>query len=104
MRKPERRKRFDDEEAKFDTRKLVTYVLLLIFAAVTANVLIGADQAERSTVLQTVINFTMIAVGYWLGASKPSNGPAPVAAVAQTAAVAAVAEVAKVAGTDEPRP
>ena len=99
VRKAERRKRFDDEEAKFDTRKLVTYVLLLIFAAVTANVLIGADQAERSTVLQTVINFTMIAVGYWLGASKPSNGHtvAPVAAVAQTAAVAAVAEVAKVA-------
>ena len=68
--KPERRRL---DEAKFSTQRVVTYLLILIFAAVTANVLLGADQAERSTILQTVINFTMIAVGYWLGASKTTD-------------------------------
>lgn len=66
----ERRQPAIAEEAKVATQKLVTYVLLMIFAAVTANVLIGTDQAERSMVLQTVINLTLLAVGFWLGASK----------------------------------
>jgi len=95
-RKSERRKGFVIEEAKFDTQKLVTYVLLLIFASVAANVLLGTDQAERSTILQTVINFTMIAVGYWLGASKSPNGVAPIAPIAPLAAIAPIAPIAPV--------
>lgn len=62
------------DERKFSTQKVVTYILLAIFSAVTANVLAHADQSERSMILQTVINITLIAVGYWLGASKPANG------------------------------
>jgi sulfite exporter TauE/SafE len=68
----ERRSPFVAEEQKFSTQRVVTYVLLIIFAAVTAYVFYGDDQAERSTVLQTVINFTMLAIGFWLGSSKGS--------------------------------
>lgn len=68
----ERRSPFAIDEQKFSTQRLVTYVVLLIFAAVTSNVLIGNDQAERSTIIQTVINFTMMALGFWLGTSKGS--------------------------------
>lgn len=66
----DRRIPFQVDEAKFSTQRFVTYCLLIIFSAVTANVLIGNDQAERSTILQTVINFTMLAIGFWLGTSK----------------------------------
>lgn len=68
----ERRTPFAADEQKFSTQRLVTYVVLLVFAAVTSNVLIGNDQAERSTIIQTVINFTMMALGFWLGTSKGS--------------------------------
>jgi len=68
----ERRAPFVVDEAKFSTQRVVTYVILLIFAAVTANVLLGQDQAERSTIIQTVINFAMLALGFWLGTSKSS--------------------------------
>ena len=70
--KVERRVPWIADEAKFATQRLVTYVLLLIFACVVAAVFLGTDQAERSTVLQTVINFTMLALGFWLGTSKSS--------------------------------
>ena len=66
----ERRHDFDSTEAKFKTQKIITYVLLLLFAAVTTNVLIVNDQSERSMVLQTVINLTLLATGYWIGSSK----------------------------------
>jgi len=66
----ERRAPFALDEAKFGTQKIVTYVLLLIFAAVVTSVFLGSDQAERSTVLQTVINLVVMAVGYWIGSSK----------------------------------
>ncbi len=65
-----RRKGDGLEEAKFATQKTVTYILLLIFASVVVNVLLQTDQAERSTIIQTVINLTILAAGYWLGASK----------------------------------
>lgn len=68
----ERRSPFIAEEQKFSTQRVVTYVLLIIFSAVTAYVFYGDDQAERSTILQTVINFTMLAIGFWLGSSKGS--------------------------------
>jgi len=68
----ERRAPFVVDEAKFSTQRVVTYVILTIFAAVTANVLLGQDQAERSTIIQTVINFAMLALGFWLGTSKSS--------------------------------
>ena len=58
------------DEAKFGTQRIVTYALILIFASVTAVVLYQEDQSERSMVLQTVINLTLLAVGYWLGSSK----------------------------------
>lgn len=58
------------DEAKFSTQRLVTYALLLIFTAVVTNVLIVGDEAERSTIVQTVINFMTFVVGFWLGTSK----------------------------------
>ena len=70
MSQPERRQPFVIDEAKFSTQKFVTYALLIIFSAVIANVLMGTDQTERSMVLQTIINFTMMAIGFWLGTSK----------------------------------
>jgi hypothetical protein len=68
----ERRKQpFQMDEAKFSTQKIVTFALLLIFATVVESIfLYSTDPSERSTVLQTVINFTMLAVGFWLGSSK----------------------------------
>lgn len=95
----ERRENPDDQ--KLGTQRFVTYVLLIIFSAVTTGVFISDDQAERSTIIQTVINFTMIAVGFWLGSSKSSTdkdasisriaeGSAPAAAAAAAAAVATV--------------
>lgn len=61
------------DASKFSTQRFITYALLLIFATVVANVLVGQDQAERSTIIQTVINFMSLAVGYWLGTSKTSG-------------------------------
>jgi len=61
---------FAADEAKFSTQRFVTYVILIIFATAVSNVLLGTDQAERSTIIQTVINFTTFAVGFWLGTSK----------------------------------
>src|SRR5687767_1493117 len=66
----ERRAPFVADEAKFSTQRLVTYALLLIFTAVVANVLLVAVQAERSTIIQTVINFMTFVVGFWIGTSK----------------------------------
>lgn len=66
----ERRAPFVADEAKFSTQRLVTYSLLLIFTAVVANVLLIGDEAERSTIVQTVINFMTFVVGFWLGTSK----------------------------------
>ena len=63
---------FAADEAKFSTQRFVTYVILIIFATAVSNVLLGTDQAERSTIIQTVINFTTFAVGFWLGTSKSS--------------------------------
>lgn len=68
----DRREPFIVDEAKFATQRRVTYIVLLMFSAVTANVLLGTDQAERSTIIQTIINFTMLALGFWLGTSKSS--------------------------------
>ena len=68
----ERREPQASDELKLSTQRLVTYIVLLIFAAVVSNVLVGQDQAERSTIIQTVINFTMLALGFWLGTSKGS--------------------------------
>ena len=67
------RRPFVIDEAKFSTQKVVTYILLRIFSALVANVLIGQGQAERSTVMQTVINLTFLACGFWLGSSKSAT-------------------------------
>lgn len=67
------RRRPTIDESKLSTQRLVTYILLLVFTAIAAVVFNDRDQAERSTVLQTVINFTMIAVGFWLGSSKTGD-------------------------------
>lgn len=69
---PERRAEpFQADEAKFITQKTVTVFILLIFAGVCGWVFYqDANPSERSTVLQTIINLTVMAVGYWLGSSK----------------------------------
>lgn len=101
----ERRRKFDGDEAKFSTQKVVTYILLLIFAAVTANVLSQSDQAERSMMLQTVINLTLLAVGYWLGSSKAATDTnAAMGRIAQGSAPAAAAAVAAATGMPAPPP
>lgn len=83
----ERRQPSTLESEKFATQKLVTYILLMIFAAVVTNVLSGADQAERSMLLQTVINLTLLAVGYWLGSSKGAiDSNTTIGQIAQSAA------------------
>jgi ABC-type enterobactin transport system permease subunit len=59
------------DEAKFATQKILSVVLIAIFAGVvTAIFLYSTDLAERSMIIQTVINITMIVVGFWLGSSK----------------------------------
>lgn len=95
----ERREPFIIDQAKFSTQRQVTYFLLVIFAGVVGVVLYQDDQSERSMILQTVINLTLLAVGYWLGASKQAadQGQAMsriAEASAPTAAAAAVAAVA----------
>lgn len=62
-------RRFAADEAKFATQKVVTYTLLCVFTGVVATVLYQNDPSERSMILQTIINLTLLAVGYWLGAS-----------------------------------
>lgn len=72
----ERKQPFLVDQEKFVTQKEVTYFLLVLFAAVTACVMWQNDQSERSMVLQTVINLTLLAVGYWVGASKQGQDAA----------------------------
>ncbi len=80
------------DEAKFSTQKMVTYILLMIFSAATTNVLLGTDQAERSTILQTIINLTILGVGYWLGSSKgATDSNASIGKIAESSAPAAAA-------------
>ncbi len=87
------------DAAKFSTQREVTYVLLMIFAGVVAAVLYGTDQSERSTILQTVINLTILGVGYWLGASKAAadSGQA-MSRIAEASAPAAALAVAAATG------
>lgn len=94
-----RRPMFEMDAAKFTTQREVTYVLLVLFAAVTGTVLYQNDQSERSMVLQTVINLTLLAVGYWLGASKQAadQGQAMQRIAEQSAPVAAAAAAAAIA-------
>ena len=92
---PDRRTPLD--EAKFFTQKVVTYALLAIFAGVTGTVLYQSDQSERSMILQTVINMTLLAVGYWLGSSKgATDSNDAIGKIAQSAAPATAAAVAAV--------
>lgn len=89
------------DAAKFSTQREVTYVLLVIFACVVARVLYDNDQSERSMILQTVINLTLLAVGYWLGASKAAadQGQAMSRIAEASAPVTAAAVAAAVSGT-----
>ncbi len=98
----ERREPFIIDQAKFSTQREVTYVLLLIFAGVVIAVLWQNDQSERSMVLQTVINLTLLAVGYWLGASKAAadQGQA-MSRIAEASAPAAAAAVAAAAAPEK---
>jgi len=68
----ERRKTpFAIDEAKFTTQKVLSYGLMVLFATVVESVFLYSEEAaERSMVMQTVINITMIVVGFWLGSSK----------------------------------
>lgn len=108
----ERRKSHTIDDAKFATQKVVTYILLLIFAAVAGWVLYENDQSERSMILQTVINLTLLAVGYWLGASKAAADSAgTVGKIAEQAAPSQALAVAAARGpapseavTPDPKP
>lgn len=91
----ERRKPFVADKEKFSTQRTVTYCLLLQFALVAAQVLYQNDQSERSMILQTIINLTLLAVGYWLGSSK---------AAAETGAHVQMNEPTKVTLESEPKP
>lgn len=91
----ERRQPFVIDQAKFATQKVVTYFLLTLFAAAAVSVAIVNDQAERSTMLQTIINFTMLAVGFWLGSSKgAADKDAAISRIAEASAPVAAAAVA----------
>ncbi len=95
----ERREPFVIDRAKFSTQREVTYVLLVIFGVTVVYVLRGEDQSERSMILQTVINLTLLAVGYWLGASKAAadSGQA-MSRIAEASAPAAALAVAAATG------
>ncbi|MCC7310790.1 MAG: hypothetical protein IT510_06045 [Sulfuritalea sp.] len=92
----ERREPFVIDREKFSTQREVTYILLLVFACVVGTVLYQNDQSERSMILQTVINLTLLAVGYWLGASK--------AAADQGQAMSRIAEASAPAAPTESKP
>jgi len=78
-----RKKRKDDciggkhefavDQEKFSTQRTVTYCLLIQFGLTAVQVFWNNDQSERSMMLQTIINLTLLAVGYWLGSSKQSQ-------------------------------
>lgn len=89
------RRKTDLDSEKFSTQRAVTYALLGIFATTAAWVLYQNDQSERSMILQTVINLTLLSVGYWLGASKQGQDQAQsmsrIAEAAPTVAAAVVA-------------
>jgi hypothetical protein len=86
---------FAVDQEKFSTQRAVTYFLLLVFAGVTAWVLYKDDQSDRSMMLQTVINLTLLAVGYWLGSSKQGQDQAQsMSRIAEAAPGVAAAVVA----------
>lgn len=96
------RRKFEPDQEKFSTQRTVTYCLLLIFAVTGGWVLWQNDQSERSMVLQTVINLTLLAVGYWLGASKQGQDQAQ--SMSRIAEAAPAVAAAVVANAGEPMP
>lgn len=80
---------FVADQEKFSTQRNVTYFLLGLFASTSGLVMYQDDQSERSMILQTIINLTLLAVGYWLGASKQGQDQAQ--AMNQIAAAAPAA-------------
>lgn len=87
----ERRQPFIIDEAKFSTQRIVTYAILFIFAGVTIAVFWQDDPAERSDLKQAVINFTMLAIGFWLGSSKgAADKDAAVTRIAEAGAPATI--------------
>lgn len=64
---------FAAEEQKFATQRNLTYIVVAVFACVVLNVLLGTEDAERSMILQTVINIVMLVLGFWFGSSKQSQ-------------------------------
>ena len=98
----EKREPFVIDQAKFSTQRQVTWALLAIFACVVAVVMSQNDQSERSMVLQTVINLTLLAVGYWLGASKAAaDSNQSLSRMAEAAPTVAAAVVAAAAPKNE---
>lgn len=98
------RRSTDLDGAKFSTQRAVTYVLLGVFIGVTITVLYQNDQSERSMILQTVINLTLLAVGFWLGASKQGQDQAhSMQRIAESAPAVAAAVVANAAQPTPPK-
>jgi hypothetical protein len=103
VRKERRSVPFAADQEKFATQRTVTYILLGVFVGVTAKVFLDSDQAERSTVLQTIINLCILAVGYWMGTSKSGTDQAQaVQRIAESAPTVAAAAVAASANKGSP--
>lgn len=70
----ERRSTFLAEKAKFATQREVTLIIFGLFAVAVVSVMMyGGTQAERSTILQTIVALALFASGYWLGSSKAAS-------------------------------
>lgn len=74
MAEEERRSTFLAEKAKFATQREVTLIIFGLFAVAVVSVMMyGGTQAERSTILQTIVALALFASGYWLGSSKAAS-------------------------------
>ena len=65
----------------------VTFFVLIVFACVTAGVLISGDvdAATKGSIIEAWKNFALLGVGFWLGSSsggkQQATEPQPVAVV-----------------------
>lgn len=65
-------------EGRFATQKLLTFVLIALFALMMVYVFwFSGDKSLVNVVVQAVILFASTAVGYWIGAAKMDAPPAP---------------------------
>lgn len=63
-------RRFNPEEEKFSTQRLVTYAIILIFTGVAAWILFYGTVEQRSIIIQCIIGLMIGVVTFWIGSSK----------------------------------